>query len=206
MDYNKCMAEYDEAAQRLFFSGLQTGVGGNISLRVPGGAGMLIKSSGKTMAKPVLTNWNGQVLEGIGKPSSEFLMHSEIYKLRPDCNGIVHVHSNWAVSWSLTGKDIPLITFTAKLKLSAPVPVISIKNNNIGVEDFLAIAQHLKNTETRAFILRGHGLVCLGPSIISAAYHAELVEECAQIAWNAMLLQRLDLLPPDFEDFHGMKM
>ncbi len=205
MNYTQSRAEYAKAAARLYETGLQTGVGGNLSLRGPDGGGMLIKSSGSPMAAPVVTDWQGRVIAGEGKPSSEFFMHSEIYKLRPDCGGIVHAHCNWAVSWSLTGRDVPLITFTAKLKLPGPVPVIPVKNNNVGAGDFSMIAAHLADARVKAFILRGHGLVCLGSTLMDAVYHTELIEECAQIAWNASIMQRLGLLPDDFENFHGLQ-
>lgn len=206
MDCSSLRQEYEEAARRMIRTGLQTGVGGNLSIRVPDGSGMLIKSSGRPMADPVVVDWQGGVLSGEGGPSSEFLMHSAIYRLRPDCGGIVHAHSNWSVSWSLTGRDIPQVSFTARLKLKAPVPVIAVPHLHVEADDIRLLEPHLADRNVRAFILRGHGLVTLGRTLMDAVYHAELIEECAQVAWNALMLRGINALPEDFETFHGVSL
>ena len=51
--------------------------------------------------------------EGL-KPSSEFRMHLEVYRLRPDVSAIVHNHSTYATAYALCG--LPEITVSRKYR------------------------------------------------------------------------------------------
>ena len=61
-------------AQRAYTIGLQTGNGGNLSIRVPGTDLMIIKGSGYSFGECtpdnlVTVNMQGEIIEGPGKPS-----------------------------------------------------------------------------------------------------------------------------------------
>ena len=49
----------------------------------------------------VVVNLDGEVVEGILRPSSDTATHLEIYKAFPDVGGIVHTHSTYATAWAL---------------------------------------------------------------------------------------------------------
>jgi len=84
-----------EMAKRMWDEGLTTKTGlywggGNISMRVPGTDRVLIKPSGFSFVelKPedfIVVDLNGNVLEGVNKPSSETPMHTTILRNRIDC-------------------------------------------------------------------------------------------------------------------------
>lgn len=186
------------AAQRAYSRGIQTGSGGNLSARV-GDNLMLVKSSGGSFADCdasgngfVLTDLDGVVQEGLpGKPTREVFLHGLMYKLRPDVNGIVHSHSPWAITWSFTKEELPMITQHLKLKFKSPIPVMDIDSPMVRPEDESALTGLFRKTPMLpAFILVGHGVVALGKDALEAEHNAELVEETAQIAVLHALMTR----------------
>ena len=50
---------------------------------------------------------NGGVAEGKYRPSSDTPTHLELYRTFPKIGGVVHTHSENAVSWAQAGRDIP---------------------------------------------------------------------------------------------------
>ena len=77
------------ASKRAYNRGIQTGSGGNVSARIPGTETMLVKASGGSLGdcSPegfLITDFEGNLIEGTGKPTREALLHGYIYKLRPD--------------------------------------------------------------------------------------------------------------------------
>ena len=90
------------ASKRAYNRGIQTGSGGNVSARIPGTETMLVKASGGSLGDCtpegfLITDFDGNVVEGAGKPTREALLHGYIYKLRPDVQSVVHVHSPYAI-------------------------------------------------------------------------------------------------------------
>lgn len=55
----------------------------------------------------VVTDLDGNVVEGDLNPSSDLPTHVELYKALPEVGGIVHTHSTEAVGWAQAGRDIP---------------------------------------------------------------------------------------------------
>ena len=45
----------------------------------------------------LITDFEGNLIEGTGKPTREALLHGYLYKLRPDIQAVVHVHSPYAI-------------------------------------------------------------------------------------------------------------
>ena len=78
---------------------------------------MVIKPSGvpydsMTAGDMVVTDLEGNVVEGRWKPSSDTPTHIELYKAFPGCGGIVHTHSRWATSFAQAGRGIPAMGTT----------------------------------------------------------------------------------------------
>jgi L-ribulose-5-phosphate 4-epimerase len=92
------MLELIEVAKRAFDNHLQTGTGGNISLRVNGSSTIIIKRNrvdfcGCTSDNLLVVDLDRKILRGSDKPSRDMVFHPGIYRTRLDVNGIVHVHS-----------------------------------------------------------------------------------------------------------------
>lgn len=180
--------EFIAAAKRAYNTGIQTGTGGNISIRISGEDMMLIKASGISftdcnMDNIILSTLDGQVIEGDGKPSREAYLHREIYKLNDNINSIVHCHAPWSIAWSLREEVLDTITQHAKLKLVDQIPVIDIIKPVITEEEIDKIlCYYTDDTLLKAFLLKGHGIVAVGDKVRETEYLAELIEETAQIS------------------------
>ncbi len=82
---------------------------GNVSVR--GGRGMLISPTGASVASItpdafVECDFDGKAIDG-QKPSSEWSMHSAIYRAFPHAHAVVHTHSNYCVAMASTGASLP---------------------------------------------------------------------------------------------------
>src|SRR5262245_55934062 len=48
-------------------------------------------------------DFEGNVIEGKGKPPLEFHLHVGVYKARPDVRAVVHAHPKWSTFLTMTG-------------------------------------------------------------------------------------------------------
>lgn len=198
----KVKEQFAEAARRAYQRGIQTGNGGNISARVPGEPLMVVKPSGVSLLDctpetVIVTDFDGNLVEGNRKPTRESLLHGELYKNLSKVGGVVHCHSPWAIAWSFTGRDLPLLTLHAQLKLGTPIPVRFFSSpKGVLKEEMPAVLGLFEaQPDLSAFIMGAHGVVAVGPDVLEAEHTAELIEETAQVAYLHALGSRLQLLP-----------
>lgn len=175
------------AAYRAYNCGLQFGNGGNLSARPTNGLHMVIKASGKSFGECspdnlITIGFDGQVLDGVLKPSREYLTHSAVYLARPEVYAIMHCHAPFSIAMAALVDELPFVTHHMKMKLGA-IPVLTVDSHAD-----VAMAEHTtrflgEHAGIMAFIHRKHGLFSFGIDIIEAEHNAELVEECAKIAF-----------------------
>lgn len=186
-DYVELKQAMKKAAKRAYDIRLQSGDGGNLSVRIAGEELILIKSSGSSFGdldddSVVLVNFKGIPVEGSGKPSREIKTHIEIYRQRPDVTAIFHCHSPWSTACSMTSDAIPPVSLPMEMKLGI-IPVLDAGKSHADTEVVMAVKLFLeKNPNIKAFIQRRHGIFSMSSNIIKAEHNAELVEEAAQIA------------------------
>ena len=185
----KKIAEKLAKASKLAYNrGIQTGSGGNVSARIPNTETMLLKASGGSLGECttdsfLITDFEGNLIKGEGKPTREALLHGYIYKNRPDVNAVVHVHSPYAISWSSSKKDLPLVTWHSKLKNPEGFPTLDIHAAMVRPEDIPMVDELFqKSPNIGAFLLADHGVVAMGKDPLAAEHLAELVEETAKVA------------------------
>ena len=100
---------------------------GNVSA-VDREAGLIvIKPSGVDYDKlspenMVVTDLDGNIVEGDLNPSSDLPTHVELYKAFPKVGGVVHTHSTEAVGWAQAGRDIPFYGTTHADYFYGPIP------------------------------------------------------------------------------------
>lgn len=200
-EIQKAKEDFMQAAGRAYASGVQTGNGGNISVRIPGQDWMAVKASGTSFGNAsqgvfTITDFDGKIVQGSLKPTRETVLHGSLYKRFPNIGAIVHTHSPYSISWSFTGKSLPLVTKQAELKLKHPVPVVGVQTPDVRAEDIPLIYDLLiKLPDLTAFILQGHGIVSVGKTAVEAEHNAEFVEETAKIAWLQAVGRKIGLLP-----------
>lgn len=188
LDYADLADEIRSAANKFYNLRYQMSNGGNLSVRLPGRDWMLVKGTDVAFdeVRPetlVITDFDGNVIEGRIQPSKEALLHGVIYKNRADVNGIMHCHSPYATAWAADHEELQFATYHSELKLGGKVPVFDTHSYAVPKEYFSRILKFFEDTPSAyAFLLKKHGQVTMGKSMREAAYLAELVEETAQIA------------------------
>src|SRR5258708_12502049 len=98
-------ADIVEVGRRMYARGYTASNDGNISVRL--GSDRLLmtpKSVCKGFMTPdmmCITDLEGRKLQGDRDPSSEMLMHLEVYRQRPDVQAVVHAHPPTATRFAV---------------------------------------------------------------------------------------------------------
>lgn len=178
------------AAKRTYESGIQTGTGGNLSVRIPGEDLMIVKPSGYTYGQCTednlcITDFDGNLVIGNLKPTQESTLHGNLYRRYPQIGGIVHTHSPYAILNSLQFDQVDLATMHSALKMKVPVPVVDVLTQAVTAEELPKVFRAIdENPGLLAFILKGHGIVAMDKTAVKAGQTAELVEETSLINWE----------------------
>jgi L-fuculose-phosphate aldolase len=176
-----------ETARQTVSHGLNKGSSGNVSVRLHDG--FLITPSGlpNEALQPeqmVAVDMEGQS-GGSLKPSSEWRIHRDIYRARPEVQAVVHAHSPHAVSLSCLRRDIPAFHYMVAAAGGKDIRCAGYATfGTQALSDWVLAA--LQNR--RACLMANHGLVAIGASLDAALALAVEVEElCAQY-WRAKLV------------------
>ena len=153
------------AGIRLVETGLIARTWGNVSCRV-NDEQFVITPSGKayeglTPDDIVLVNIADLEYDGDVKPSSEKGVHAACYRLRPDCNFVIHTHQKNASAVSTLGYDINGLTGRAKEIIGDCVPVAAYGLPGTG-KLMNGVTAAIENSDSKAIIMKHHGAVCLG--------------------------------------------
>jgi len=124
----------------------------------------------------------GNVLEGNGKPPLEFHLHAGIYRARPDVKAVVHAHPKWSTFLTMVGESYQPVY--AQGSLVYPMPVLDSPNsiNNTVMADRLAATLG----DRPAAMMKSHGAVTVGKTIVEAFVLANYLEENAYRQYMAL--------------------
>ena len=185
------------AAKRTYESGIQTGTGGNLSVRIPGTELMIVKPSGFTYGSCsednlCITDFEGNLVDGKFKPTRECTLHGNLYKRYPQIGGIVHTHSVYSILISMYFEQLDLVTLHSELKFKCALPVVDVTTQSVTPEELPKVFEAIDaNPGVLGFLLKRHGLVAMDKTAVKAGQTAELIEETAQIQWEK---HKMDLL------------
>jgi ribulose-5-phosphate 4-epimerase/fuculose-1-phosphate aldolase len=193
MDESNIKAELARIAQKTYQRGLVHGTGGNVSARVADDR-MLITPSGVALCDTTPENVvavNITTLEWEPNeayvPSKEYRFHAEIFRARPDVNGIVHCHSPYATAYAVRKMDIPFVTDAAFKQ--PPMPHVDFSpSGSEALADKVAQAAR-SSSDFRVIMLDEHGIIAVGTNLVQAYNFADLTEEMAQIAYLSSTIQ-----------------
>lgn len=187
--------EIISAGKRMYKRGYVAANDGNISARIDENR-ILITPTGvsKGFMNPSdlsIVDYNGKLIKGNKKPSSEFLMHLKIYKTRNDVNSVCHSHPPYSTAFAVAGKALDQYILPEAIIVLGKVPLI--KYGVPGSDSFSdALLPYLKNHD--AFLLANHGVVTIGNTVLSAYHKMETVEHFAQILFIASQLGKVNKL------------
>src|SRR5256712_7404893 len=120
-------ADIVEIGRRMYARGYTASNDGNISVRM--GADRLLmtpKSVCKGFMTPdmmCVTDLNGKKISGDRDPSSEALMHLEVYKQRPDVQAVVHAHPPIATGFAVAGIPLDRAVLSQVLTTLGSIPI-----------------------------------------------------------------------------------
>ncbi len=139
----------------------------------------------------VITDLEGNIVEGSLRPSSDLPTHLALYRAFHGVNGVVHTHSRYATSWAQAGMEIPCFGTTHADYFPGPIPVTPhMRPAEIETEyewnTGQAIVKRFEGSDplrTCAVLVAGHAPFCWGESVSAAAHTAVVVEEIAHMAY-----------------------
>lgn len=173
--------------------------GGNVSGRDPETGLVVIKPSGLpysqlTLENLVVTDIDGNVVEGDLKPSVDLGVHLVIYRARPDVRGICHTHSPYATSFAVRGEDMPPALTPLVHMLGGGVPCTRYATP--GAEDTgEAVLEVVGDTGMVALVQR-HGLFSMGRSASESVKVALYTEEAAMTLRMAQIAGPVTAMEP----------
>lgn len=170
-------------AKKAYREKLMAGTSGNMSVFYREKGWMIITPSSydyEIMEEKdiVVTDLEGNVIEGCHRPSSEWRMHAEIYRHLSHVGAVVHTHSPYATSFAVNHQEIPVVLIEmipflkGKLEVS---PYAKQGSAQVGLNAVPILKR--KN----ACLMANHGVVAVGDTIESAYINSVYVEDTARI-------------------------
>jgi len=176
-----------ETCREMNRSGVNQGTSGNVSLRVP--EGFLVTPSGvpyevMTPEQIVPMDLEGGY-RGALLPSSEWRLHLDLYRSRPEAGAVVHTHSVHATALSCLRRGIPAFHYMIGVAGGS-----DIRCGGYATFGTAALSQEMLHAiEGRsACLLANHGMVCFGETLAKALWRAIEVETLARQYWIACQL------------------
>jgi L-fuculose-phosphate aldolase len=164
------------ACQALALRGCGSGIGGHVSIRVPGEDKLWINAFDRTLGEVtpddiMMIDFDGNLLEGDREISVGYEFHPGIYGQREDVNAIVHTHGFWVSA---------LGSMARPLKVRHNISCLFHDNQTMSPDDsFASIGPAIGDNDM--ILIPWHGAITVGRNIDrAAALHATL-EEMAKL-------------------------
>ena len=188
-------ADIVEVGRRMYARGYTASNDGNISVRL-GDHRLLMtpKSVCKGFMTPdmmCITDMSGKKLEGDRDPSSEMLMHLEVYRQRPDVRAVVHAHPPTATGFAVAGIPLDRAVLAEVLTTLGSIPLAEYATPSTA-ELPTAVGKYIKAHD--GMLLANHGALTVGGDLFGAYYKMETIEHFAKISLVARLLGRENLI------------
>ena len=188
-------ADIVEVGRRMYARGYTASNDGNISVRL--GADRLLmtpKSVCKGFMTPdmmCITDLTGKKLQGDRDPSTEMLMHLEVYRQRPDVRAVVHAHPPTATGFAVAGIALDRAVLAEVLTTLGSIPIAGYATPSTSeLPD--AVRKYIKAHD--GMLLANHGALTVGPDLFAAYYKMETIEHFAKISLVARMLGRENLI------------
>lgn len=179
-------------SSRMLFNAGLVDYSGHISARIPGSDHLLILPHPVSRATVksedmVVTDFEGNLVEGKYKAPSEVFMHARAYRARNDIQSVAHLHNHMAATLTMVDKPFyPASSNPGAFFGPGPLPVYKDPAliHTIGQGD--AVATALGKGD--AILLRGHGSMVVAQSIEWVFAACVDLEEAAARFYKASLL------------------
>jgi L-ribulose-5-phosphate 4-epimerase len=182
---------------------------------------VVIKPSGVdyaalTATDLVVTDLDGNIVEGDLRPSSDLDTHTLLYREFPEIGGIVHTHSEFATAWAQACRPIPCLGTTHADYFHGPVPVTEPltadevssgyvrSTGSVIVRCFRSGA--LSPVAVPGVLVAGHAPFAWGRTPAEAVEHADVLEYVARLAFRTVTLNAsAGPIPTHVSEFHHLR-
>ena len=168
-----------DGCRRLVRDGLVVGTAGNVSARWDADH-FLVSPTGTRYEElrsddVALVDLSGR-WHGARRPSSEWRIHRDLYRARPEIGAVVHTHSREATALACTGRAIP--AFHYMVAVAGGTDVRCAPYRTFGTQA-LSAAALAALADRRACLLANHGVLCVGTDVEAALGLAAEIEDLA---------------------------
>lgn len=167
----------------------------------------------------VVVDFEGKVVEGKMRPSSDTPTHAVLYSHLKDINSVVHTHSTYATAWAQTQKDLPILGTTHADHTKYDIPCTLPMSDEMIEGDYeyqtgFQILNELSDRNIRPeelnmILIGNHGPFTWGKNAEDAVYNSAVLENIAQMAFISLQINpqapRLKeaLIQKHYERKHG---
>jgi L-ribulose-5-phosphate 4-epimerase len=169
--------------------------------------------------KMVIIDFDGKIIEGNLRPSSDTKTHAVLYKQWKNIGGICHTHSTYATAWAQAGIDIPLFGTTHADHNTIPIPCAPPMNDKMIEGDYeyqtgfqildCFKERNLNYEEVEMILVGNHAPFTWGKNAEKAVYNSAVLEKIAQMAYLAIQINddakdlKASLIKKHYERKHG---
>jgi len=158
-------------------------VWGHVSARDPLGRGIWMKAASYgfeeiTAEEIILVSFEGEVLAGAHPRHSEWPIHTEIMRARPDLAAVVHSHPPHSIALGASGQPLRPVSHAGTLFVPPELPRFAETAELIVTRE---LGQRVVATldDQHAILLVNHGIVTAGKDVRDAVIRAVLLEKAA---------------------------
>lgn len=165
-----------------------------------------------TPEKMVIIDFDGNVVEGTFRPSSDTKTHAVLYKHWDTIGGVVHTHSAYATAWAQSQLDIPIYGTThadynsVNIPCAPPMSDEMIKGNYEYETGFQILncfkEKGLNYKEVEMVLVGNHAPFTWGKNAHKAVHNSAVLEFIAKMA---LLTQQINPNAPILKDALKLK-
>jgi L-fuculose-phosphate aldolase len=188
--------ELAECCHQLYQRDLIGSTEGNVSVRLSDDS-ILITPAGINKAKVAPADMvrlaiEGRILSGKHQPSSEYQLHLEIYKRRPEIKAICHAHPIYATAFAVAGKPLDQLILPEIIASIGLIPV-----SEYGIPGTADLARKIGKLAMNfnSILIKNHGVVTMGENLDEAYNRMELTERYAKIIFSVMMIGKAQPFP-----------
>jgi L-ribulose-5-phosphate 4-epimerase len=212
MQYEQIRNEAFEANMQLPRLGLVLFTFGNVSSADRKNGLFAIKPSGVpyeelTPESMVVVDFDGKLVDGKLRPSSDTKTHAVLYKNWLEIGGIVHTHSEYGTAWAQSQRDIPIFGTTHADHNTVDIPCAPPMEDNMIRGDYeyetgFQIINCFKERgldykEVEMILVGNHAPFTWGKTAAKAVYNSAVLETVAKMAF---LTEQINPSAPRLKD------
>lgn len=155
----------------------------------------------------VVVDFDGNVVKGKLRPSSDTKTHALLYKYWEKIGGIAHTHSIYATAWAQSQRDIPIFGTTHADHNTVDIPCAQPMNDEMIRGDYehetgwqiinCFREKGLNYEEVEMILVGNHAPFTWGKNAAKAVYNSAVLENIAQMAF---LTEQINPASPRLKD------